>query len=151
VSSLWIISQTAVPPRTICRWSQRSATVRESFVVAVTDTVIFSDFVTAPKLAETIAHPVMVGDVVNGKVATMEPAATVMEPGRLKAVLVDCKVITDALARAAVKLTVQVPPRPGATAVGEQAMRASEDAAAVVIVRVAVLLAPLRVAVIAGV
>ena len=63
------ISQTAVPPRTICRWSQRSARVNESFVDGVTDTVIFTDLVNAPKLAETIAQPVMVGDVVNGKAA----------------------------------------------------------------------------------
>ncbi|MCU1336773.1 MAG: hypothetical protein JWO19_2354 [Bryobacterales bacterium] len=123
----WTISQTAVPPMTICRRSQRSANADEVTDAAV-DTVICRDFVTVPKVAETIAQPFMIGEDVNENVAPIEPAGTVMEAGRLKPVLVDFKPTIDAFTAAEVKVTVHVPPRPGATAVGEQAKRASEDA-----------------------
>ncbi len=148
-----LISQTAVPPATICRRSQRRARVGEVLIGAGIDIVIFSVFVTVPRLAVTVADPVMVDDVVNGKAAVREPAATVTETGRLRAVLVDCRVTTDALVRVVVKVTVHVPPRPGDSAVGEQAKRASEDdgVTGAVMVRVAVLLEPLRVAVMVGV
>ena len=115
------------------------------------DTVIFCDFITVPNVAETIAHPDMVGDVVNGNAPLMEPAGTVTEAGIPKLVLVDFKTTADALAAAEVKVTVHVPPRPGATVVGEQVRRESEDGTAAVMVRVAVLLEPLRVAVTVGV
>jgi len=124
----WAISQTAVRPATICRGWQRSARDREGVDGGgATDTVILRDFVTEQKLAETIDHPVMPGDVVKGNVALMEPAGTVTEAGRLNPVLVEVKVMTDGPAAGAVKATVHVPPRPGDTAVGEQTRRARED------------------------
>ena len=122
-----IISQTAVPPAAMCRLAQESCSADE-FTCAAVERVIFADFVTVPEVAEMIAHPVMVGDVVNGSVAHTSPAGTVTETGTLKPALVDLRLMTDALAAGAVKVTLHVPPPPGATEVGEQVNRASEDA-----------------------
>ena len=109
--------------------------------------MIFTDLVTVPSAAETIAHPVMVGDVMKVKLALVAPAGALMEAGTLKPVLVDFKIMEDALARAAVKVAVHVPPPPGATRIGEQVSRESVNDPGAVTVRVAVWLAPLRVAV----
>ena len=120
------ISQTAVPPGEICRWAQLSPSA-DDVTCAADDSVIRADFVTVPIVAEIITHPFVVGDDVNGNAALMEPAGTLTEAGRLRSALVELKVTTDGLAEVAVKVTVHVPPWPGATAVGEQAKTARED------------------------
>ena len=91
------------------------------------DGVIWTDFVTDPKVVETIAQPVMLRDKVNGKVVYREPAGIVTEVGTEKPALVDFKVATPALAAGVVKMMVHVPLWPGAGVRGEQTRRASED------------------------
>jgi len=118
--------------------------------VGETAAVILTDFITEPRVAETIVHPDMVGDVVKGNVALKEPAAMLTEAGSVRAALVDFTVTTVATVLVEVKMMMHAPPRPGVTVVGEQVSVSGDDTGAVM-VRVAVLLAPLRMAVTVGV
>jgi hypothetical protein len=89
--------------------------------------VIVCDLVTVPKVAETTAQPVMVGDKVNWNMPLSVPAGTVTVDGRLKPELVERSITVDGLEEAVVKTMTQVPACPGATDSGEQARVESED------------------------
>jgi hypothetical protein len=82
--------------------------------------------VTVPKLAEIIAQDETVRDVVNVNVAESEPTGMVMEAGRVKPELVDARVTVEATRPTAVKVTEQLPLRPGVTVVGKQESTESE-------------------------
>jgi hypothetical protein len=82
--------------------------------------------VTVPKLAEIIAQGETVRDVVNVNVAESEPAGMVTEAGRVKPELVDARVTMEATRPAAVKVTEQLPLKPGVTVVSEQESTESE-------------------------
>ena len=90
------------------------------------EAVIVTDLVTVARFADTIAHPVMVGVNVNGNEAFGEPAGIVTEAGIVKPALVDRRVTVDGAPLTAVRLTVHVPPWPGATRIGEQVKEESE-------------------------
>jgi hypothetical protein len=82
--------------------------------------------VTVPKVAEIIAQGGTVRDVVNVNVAESEPTGMVTEVGRVKPELVDARVTLEATRPAAVKVTEQLPLRPGVTVVGKQESTESE-------------------------
>ena len=117
----------AIPPLETCRGSQRTA-VAGAGVDDVAATVICRDFVTVPKVAETIAHPLAVRDDVKGKIALSAPAGTVTEAGIPTPVLVVLRPTTAGLAAAEVSVSVHIPPMPGTSTVGVQTRSASEDA-----------------------
>lgn len=79
-----------------------------------------------PRVAETIAQDETVRVVTNANVAESEPAGMVTEAGRVKPELVDARVTAEATGPAAVKVTEQLPPRPGVTVVGKQESTESE-------------------------
>lgn len=89
--------------------------------------VIVCDFVTVPKVAETTAQPVMVGDKLNWNMPLRVFAGIVTEGGRLKAALVERNITVDGLEDAVVKTMTHVPLCPGATDSGEQVRVESED------------------------
>jgi len=88
--------------------------------------VIVCVFVIDPRVEETIAHPAIVGDKVNGNVALTEPTGTATVAGTVNPALVDLTDTTSALDGAVVKVIEHVPLCPGASDAGEQANKERE-------------------------
>jgi hypothetical protein len=134
------ISHTVVPPAAMERPSQRNCSfeTEEDAVETVgpageifvdVPVVIVRNLLTVPRLAATIADPVMVVDTENGKALLNEPAGITTNGETDKPVFVDVTATTAGSNELAVNVTVQVPPAPGASTTGEQKSCRSDEGA----------------------